>query len=47
MEAKDFKNKTRTLHKYIHAPQDRIKYYKRRQLNFDDSIKDLPKKDKS
>jgi hypothetical protein len=43
-EAKDFKNKNRTLHKFMYAPQDRLKYYKRRQLNFENSLKIIPNK---
>lgn len=35
----------RTFHRYLYAPQDRIRQYKRRQLNFDDSIRVAPKKE--
>ena len=40
-EIRDYKNHFRTAHDK--PPKDRIKYYKRRQLNFDDSFKIITK----
>lgn len=42
-EVRDYHDGFRSYHNY--APKDRIKYYKRRQLNFEESFKIIPKKD--